>query len=359
MENTMETTQFTINRSLCEIKFIDTDMKNRDIDIFEYIWFKIRENYKNPTDSFTIKFTELSKNIGKYKNQNKSLSESIQRMEKVTIQTNIKSTENQKRFTFKFSLLRVKDKIKGFKVEFNEKIYKLFDKPKSYNQYHQNYVYNLNTKHSKLLYKFIIGYKFLFQKSFYVKSDVLVDIMNIKSDKGMSYIKSYFIDKSIKEISDKTDLKVSIKKVGYEYKNEIEIVKYKVTIDSYEENKMTVDLTKRKRENKTKSQSEIRLNSWLKDIKSEFSDTSISNDIQIVVINNPISHLPIFIDNDYRLTNSLDYFTNNPQQTMDKINEWIESGDFSYELQTIQNYNDKFKNVCLLSQIELKRRGLI
>ena len=227
MEITMEiteTTEFSINRSLCEIKFIDTDMKNIDIDIFEYIWFKIRETYQKPTNNFTIKFTELTKGIGKYKKQNLSLKESIERMEKITIKTNMKSTDNQRRFTFKFSLFRVKDKVKGFRVEFDEKIYKLFDKPKSYNQYQQNYVYNLNTKHSKLLYKFIIGYKLLSQKSFFVRSDVLVDVLNIKSDKGMSYIKSYFIDKSIKEISEKTDLEVSIEKVGYEFKNEVEIV---------------------------------------------------------------------------------------------------------------------------------------
>ena len=110
-EITMETTQFSINRSLCEIKFIDTDMKNIDIDIFEYIWFKIRDTYKKPTDSFTIKFTELTKNIGKYQKQNSSLKKSIERMERITIKTNMKSGENQKRFTFKFSLFRVKDKV--------------------------------------------------------------------------------------------------------------------------------------------------------------------------------------------------------------------------------------------------------
>ena len=356
---TTEITEFSINRSLCEIKFIDTDMKNMDIDIFEYIWFKIRETYQKPTNNFTIKFTELTKSIGKYKKQNLSLKESIERMKKTTIKTNMKSTDNQKRFTFKFSLFRVKDKVKGFRVEFDEKIYKLFDKPKSYNQYQQNHVYNLNTKHSKLLYKFIIGYKLLSQKSFFVRSDVLVDVLNIKSDKGMSYIKSYFIDKSIKEISEKTDLEVSIEKVGYEFKNEVEIVKYKITIDKYKGKKMYVDLTKRKRENKTKPDSEKRLDSWLKDIKSEFSESKNMGGIQIVVIHNPISHLPIYVDSEYRLTNSLDTFTNNPQQTMDKINEWVKKRECEYGLQTIQNYNNKFKNVCLLSQSELKSRRLI
>ena len=359
MEITMETTEFSINRSLCEIKFIGVDMKNIDIDIFEYVWFKIRENYKTPIDNFTIKFTELTKNIGKYKNQNKSLIESIQRMKKIVILTNMKSTENQKRFIFKFETFSVNEKVKGFRVEFDEKIYKLFDKPKSYNQYYQNYVYNLNTKHSKLLYKFCIGYKLLSQKSFFVKSDVLVDVLNIKSDKGMSYIKSYFIDKSIKEISDKTDLKLSIEKVGYEYKNEIEIVKYKITIEKYERKNMIVDLTQRKRDNKRKSDSEIRLDSWLKDIKSEFSDREMSNDIQIIQIYNEVSNLPLYIDNEYRLTDSFEYYSNNPQQTLDKINSWIESDNFDYGLQSIQNYNDKFKNVCLLTHSELKSKGLV
>jgi len=355
----METTQFSINRSLCEIKFIDTEMKNIDIDIFEYVWFKIRENFKHPTKNFTIKFTELTKSIGKYKKQNLSLKNSIERMERVTIKTNIKSNENQKRFIFKFSLFRVKEKVKGFKVEFDEKIFKLFDKPKSYNQYSQNYIYNLNTKHSKLLYKFCIGYRFLSQKSFFVKSDVLVDILNITTDKNMSYIKSYFIDKSIKEISEKTDLKLSIEKVGYEYKNEIEIVKYKITIESYKGKDMYVDLTKRKRENKTKSDSEKRLDSWLKDLKNKFSEIETTNDIQIVEIYNSISKLPIYVDDEYRLTDNYESYSNTPQQTMDMINSWVKSGKFKYGIQTIQNYNKKFKNVCLLSQSELKGRGLI
>jgi hypothetical protein len=355
MENTMETTEFTINRSLCEIKFIDTHMKNIDIDIFEYIWFKIRENYNHPIDNFTIKFTELSKNIGKYKNQNKSLIKSIERMKKITIKTNMKSTENQKKFTFKFSVFKIKDKQKGFKVEFDEKIYKLFDKPESYNSYYQNYIYNLNTKHSKLLYKFIIGYKLLSQKSFYVKSDVLMDIMNIESDKGLSYIKSYFIDKSIVDINKKTDLKISIEKIGYEFKNEVEIVKYRIIIDEYKRNNMKVNLTKR---TKGKLEFEIRIDDWLKDMKSDLDITDVDG-IPIFVIYNDISPLPIYIDNEYKLTNSLDYFTDTAETTLKMLNEWVKSGKFNYGTDTIINYDKKFKKVCLLSKSELKRKRLL
>ena len=352
----METTEFTINRSLCEIKFIDTDMKNIDIDIFEYVWFKIRENYNHPIDNFTIKFTELSKNIGKYKNQNKSLIKSIERMKKITITTNMKSTENQTKFTFNFSVFKIECKQKGFKVEFDEKIYKLFDKPKSYNSYYQNYIYNLNTKHSKLLYKFIIGYKLLPQKSIYVKSDVLIDVLNIQSDKGLSYIKSYFIDKSIVDINKKTDLKISIEKIGYEFKNEVEIVKYKIIIDEYKRNNMKVELTKRK---KGKSEFEIRIDDWLKDMKSDLDITDVDGTPIFVIYNENISSHPIYIDNEYKLTDSLDYFTDTAQKTLKMLNEWVKSGELNYGTDTIINYNKNFTKVCLLSKSELKRKRLL
>jgi len=342
----MEMKEFTIHRGLCEIEFIDKDMKNIDIDIFEYVWFKIRENYNNPIDNFTIKFTELSQNIDKYKNQNKSLIKSIERMEKIKIRINIKSMKKQKKFTFRYKIFSIGERVKGFIVKFDKKIYKLFDKPKSYNGYYQNYIYYLNTKHSKLLYKFIIGYKFLLQKSFYIKSDTLLTIMNIKSDKSLSYIKSYFIDKSINEINKKTDINISIEKCGYEYRDDMEIIKYKIIINKY---------TKRRKESDYKG----KIDDWLDKIKEEISLSENDNDIPILIFRQKeMSDSLIFINNNYELeTIHNGIITHHPKETVEVLNEWIYNESYEEIIYSIKNYNESFRKVCLLSQSELKRRG--
>ena len=36
---------FTINRGLCEIEFKNINLENIDVDVMEYLWFKIRERY--------------------------------------------------------------------------------------------------------------------------------------------------------------------------------------------------------------------------------------------------------------------------------------------------------------------------
>lgn len=42
---------FTINRSLCEIEFENINLENIDVDVMEYLWFKIRERFENPTNN--------------------------------------------------------------------------------------------------------------------------------------------------------------------------------------------------------------------------------------------------------------------------------------------------------------------
>ena len=356
MENIME---FSINRSLCEVEF-DRELKNIDVDVMEYIWFKIRESFlqNDLSSSITIKFTELSENVGKYQYQNQSLTDSIQRLNGIGIITNIKQNTNQKRFTFNFESYIKDGNMKGFTVTFNEKIYRLFDKPKSYNVYNQNNIYNLNTYYSKLLYKFVIGYKFIKQKSFYIQSDVLKRILNIHSNKSDSYIKSNFIDKSLKEISEKTDIEISMKKHSQIIKNGVEIVKYIVTIDKFKGSDMIVDLRKRSREVKQKSEYEIRLDKWIEDRKSEVKFDENSSKIPFVGIEVDDGY-PIYIDDEYRLTNCIDNpFTKSPQKTLEELNNILQSGG---DVKVIYNegFPKSLSKVCLLSQSELRSRGKI
>lgn len=351
--------KFSINRSLCEIQF-DKELKSIDVDVMEYVWFKIREKFlqNELLTSITIKFTELSKNIGKYQYQNKSLTNSINRLNGVVITTNIKKNENRKNFTFYFESYIKNDKQKGFTVSFNEKIYLLFDKPKSYNEYHQNYIYNLNTSYSKLFYKFIIGYKFLRQKSFYVYSDDLRKILNIKSDKSDSYIKSNFIDKSILEISKKTDIDISMEKVCDEIKDGDEIVKYKVIIKKFKGDEVGIDLKKRKRKgNEVIDFDKQIIDDWIEDKKKELDyDTELKEIpyIGLVYENKPSN----YINDDYKLTDIFDIYTNTPSETVDKISEMLSDG---WEVKIIYNsgFTSELSKVCLLSKTELKRRGKI
>lgn len=355
---------FSINRSLCEIEY-NKYLKDMDVNIVEYVWFKIRESYltKQYTESFTIEYTELTKHIGKYHHQNKPISDSIQRLGELKLTTNVKSNEDIKKYTFKFEVSNGKGR-KRFTVEVNPKIYRLFDKPKMYNEYNQNNVYNLNTKYSKLFYKFIIGYRYLKQKSFFVTSDVLRQILNIDTDKNDSYVKSNFINKSIKEISEKTDINVSIKKDGYEYKGDIRIVKYKVTIDEYRGCDMKIDLRQRKKSNKSESQQWVdnwinhKKNYMMSDEEYVKSKGISSMKIPMLFIENSITHLPLYIDNEYRITNSSDVYTENSDETQSLIQQWEGNHTLSITVKSVNGVIGMEK-MCLLSKQQLRNGGYI
>ena len=44
---------------------------------------------------------------------------------------------------------------------------------------------------------------------------------------------------------------------------------------------------------------------------------------------------------------------------MDTINKWIENDEFTYDVMMMDGYSKPFEKVCLLSEEELKRRGMI
>lgn len=347
---------FTINSSLCEVEY-SIDLETIDVDVMEYIFFKIRENRENPSDTITIGYSEIKKRIGRY--QKNDYIQSLKRLDGITITTNQKSQHPSDKYKFNFIIEK-----KNFKVGMDDKIFILFHQPKSYNMYHQHYVYGFKEKYSKLFYKFIIRYRKLVGKSIYVNSDVLMKILNIHTDKPFYKIQSDIFKSSVKKINKDTNLNILFEKDSIEYKNETEIVKYKVTIKSYKkeegEDEVKGKDLKSNKVSKLKSEYEARLDEWIKDLKDGVEDyDKNSNKIPMIGIYNPISHLPIYIDDDYRLTNLWDYYSNNSSKTMDTINRWIKNEEFDYGVEMVDQYPNKLGKLCLLPQSEIKKRGFI
>ena len=116
----------TYNRSLCDVEF-SKYIKDIDIEVFEYVMMKIRENFETPTDKIKINFKDFTNFTNKHKNRNQSIKQSVERLDGITITTNIKSPNPSKRYKFNFKLFYRETKNgkipKGFIVELDEKIY--------------------------------------------------------------------------------------------------------------------------------------------------------------------------------------------------------------------------------------------
>jgi len=200
---------FTINRELCELHFKDINLKPIDVDLLEVVWLKIREKYQCPTATIRIGFGEANKVIGRY--SKKSLIDSVKRLGVLTIETNQKSNNQSQTFKMNF---QVSADLKSFTVVVCDQLLGLFQSPKTYNEYDLSYVHQFNEKYSKLLYKFLIGYKFLKGKSIYVDAEVLMKIMNIGTDRLLSKIQCDIFKSSVDKINKMTDLNVSFAKDG-------------------------------------------------------------------------------------------------------------------------------------------------
>ena len=342
---------FTINSCLCDASY-SINLENIDVDVMEFVFFKIRENRNNPSNTLTITFSEMKTGIGRYKKND--YIESLKRLDGVVVTTNQKSEELSKRYKFNFTIQKY-----DFIVGLDEKIFKLFHEPKSYNMYHQHYVYQFDEKYSKLFYKFIIRYKNLIGKSIFVKSNVLMKILNVHTQKSFAKIQ-YDIFYSCKDkINERTNLNISMDKECVSYENETKIVKYKVTINSYKkgENEMTGRDLKNKKFTKQKSEAEKRLDKWIDDRKSEFEFDAESKQIPFLTIEIE-DELPLYIDDEYRLTNIHDYYTSTASETLDKLNELLSNGN---SVKVIYNvgFPKTLSKACLLSQAELRSRGKI
>lgn len=342
----------TYNRSLCDVEF-SKYLKDIDVEVLEYVMMKIRENFETPTDKVKINFKDFTNFTNKHKNRNQSIKQSVERLDGITITTNIKSPKPSKRYKFNFKLFYRETKNgkipKGFIVEFDEKIYKLFDKPTSYSKYNEEFIYSLPTKYSKLLYKFLVGYKFK-KDEFYLYSDDLIKNLNINpKEYEYSYIQSQFIYKSIQTINENTDLEVKFDKYGFDYnENGKEIVKYIVSIVKYKGSDTV----------KGKSETQKRLDKWIENSKKngEIEDDGKSPYTVVIRIDG-LQH-PYFLTDDYKLTqNHYDYTTETSDETLKQINQWVEDDVLSLDVENV--YNEKLSKMSLIDKKELKKRGII
>ncbi len=347
---------FTINRELCEVEYENINLENIDVDVMEYIWVKVRDRFESPTDSIDIGFSEIKKSIGRYAKD--SFISSVQRLDGVSIVTNQKSYNTSQQYRFNF---RISNNKKYFVVGLDKKVFELFNKPKSYNEYHQHYVYQFNEKYSKLLYKFMIGYKFLKGESIFVNSDVLMKIMNVHSDNPLSKIQSDVFKSSVNKINDKTDLNISLDKECVIYKDKSDVVKYRVTINSWRNDDMEGNDLKWKNKKKRKSNESQRIDKWIEDIKSEFDVNEYDETkIPMVVLRKYNIDYPIYIDNKYTLIDAHSYpYSDNPTNTLIELNKWINDDNLKYEVRLENEYKKEYQKMCLLSEDQLKQRGLI
>ena len=93
------------NRSLCELEFKNKFLTEMDVEIFEYVWMKIRDNFNTPTNKLIINFKDFNKFTEKHRNQNQRLKESVKRLGDITVITNTKSNKPSEEYNFKFSVL--------------------------------------------------------------------------------------------------------------------------------------------------------------------------------------------------------------------------------------------------------------
>jgi len=347
---------FTINRGLCEVEYENINLENIDVDVMEYIWFKIRDRFEYPTDSIDIGFTEIKKSIGRYAKD--SFISSVQRLDGVSIVTNQKSYNPSQQYRFNF---RVSNNKKHFVVGLDKNIFGLFDKPISYSEYHQHHIYQFNEKYSKLLYKFLIGYKLLKGKSIFVESDVLMKVLNVYSENPMSKIQSNIFYSSVKKINAKTDLNITLEKEAVIYKNDTEIVKYKLTVNDWKRSDEMKGSDLKRKKTKGKSNEVQRIDKWIENAKSEF-DVNDYDETQIpmVVLRKFKIDCPIYIDNKYTLIDTHGFpYSKNPMDTLIQLNKWISDDILEYEVRLENRYKKEYQKMCLLSEDQLKQRGVI
>lgn len=344
MEDVME--DFTINRSLCEVEFVDKDLKSIDVDVMEYVWVKIRDHWlkSRKDDSYPlhnyveIGFSEIEKCIGRYRKD--TLIESVKRIGDLTIVTNQKSDNPSERYNFTYSIL---DSCRGFKVTFDNNLFDLFNKPKQYNVYDQKNIFDFNEKYSKLLYRFLIGYKRLVGRKIFIDSDVLMKILNVNTDKPMNKIQSDIFQSSFQKIREKTGLDVELMKNFVCYKNGSEIVRYTIKFNSYEGGE------------------KHSINRFLFNIRKNLESQKVTEEsVPAFVFRHNEINEDLFINDSYKIVDIYGVeYTGTLSETYNRIKEWQETDNFDYRYVEWNGYPKTLKKHCLLSEDELKKRGLI
>jgi hypothetical protein len=346
---------FTINRSLCEVEFFDKyyDRKNMmgiDVDVMEYVWVKIREHWlinhkcEPPTlNNFVeIGFCEIKKYIGKHSKTR--LTDSVKGLDSINIETNQKSTDPSECYHFTFS---ISENEKSFKVDFDNDIFKLIDKPQKFCEYNQSDLFQFKEKHTKLLFKFLIGYKKLavMKTKFFIEYDVLIKILNVhpkiskKTNEPMTKSKiQYDIFKSsFKKISENTDLDVELIKTTSKFENGIENFRYIVKFNGYEETEVE------------EVEKEHKVDTLLKDVKDHYKDKVKDNGMVPFFY---ITHIGdddlYYVDDSYKLVGVHNgERTKSESETHKLIKSWDDSKKLQYKVEYLDNIPEFLKRQCI------------
>lgn len=110
------------------------------------------------------------------------------------------------------------------------------------------------------------------------------------------------------------------------------------------------------------STSQTELDELINRIKNEFEGKFDRDCVKIPIFcfyDSGYTHLPIFINEENKLTDNFEIFTSNSLETLNVINGWIEDDEFNCNLYWNDGYSSQFEKVCLLSEDELIRRGKI
>ena len=358
MEDVME--KFTLHRCLCEVEFLDKcldgedlkgkDLESIDVDVMEYVWIKVREyfltyqksEYSPPNNYVEILFSEIRGRLGKH--NKKKFVKSVKRLGDLIIVTNQKMLYPSDYYHFTFS---ISENVKYFKVEFDHKLFKLFDEPPMYCEYDQSEMVQFREKDTKLLFRYLIGYKNfgLMKKQMNIHSDVLMKIMNVHSDKPMYKIQYDIFQSSFKKISEYTGLDVELIKVGNTMKEGKEVIEYIVDFKGYV------------------SGEEHSINQILYRFKKDFKDEIVDNGKV------PVFHLKYvddmddtyYVDNDFKMVgiHKGKHNTKSVLETYKLINEWYDTEKLRVHIDYLDTLPEKMKKHCFLSDDELKKRGLV
>jgi len=115
-----------------------------------------------------------------------------------------------------------------------------------------------------------------------------------------------------------------------------------------------------KKSSSGKSDAEKKIDEWLGNLKSTYDVSEYqSKEIPILYLKNEITHLPIYIDDECRIRDSFEIYTNNAAETVKKIDEWVENNEIEYDVWLMSGYSKPFQKVCLLSDKQLKQRGVM
>ena len=109
------------------------------------------------------------------------------------------------------------------------------------------------------------------------------------------------------------------------------------------------------------SEEQIEIDSIIDSLKSEYDLSEYSDEkIPILVFNVAGSNMPFYIDSEYRLVdmNGVERDIDSPKSLHEFI-DWANNGKLKFRVWKNDGYSKPFEKSCLLSNDELRRRGLV